>query len=226
MVFFLFVFLDSKTLNKYLYHSRGIVNNKKRMHNLRGVQGIKMEDNKNINVNENKDNDNKDNDTITISPEELERRIQQAVYTNSQNEKKKYQKELEKQKSLIGLDEQERLKAENADLENQLKELRLSNIKLDTVKVLEKRGLSADLVDFVVMSDDVDEVKFNIDKLDKLFKKAVADEIAKKVNSTATKNSNNSADGSITKEQFRKMSIAEQTKLFNSNPDLFTQLTK
>lgn len=185
-----------------------------------------MEDNKNVDVN-NKDNkDNKDNDTITITQEELDRKIQQAIYTNSQNEKKKYEKELAKQKSLIGLDEHERLKAEKADLESQLQELRLSNIKLDTIKVLEKRGLSADLVDFAVLSDDIDEVKANIDKLDKAFKKAVADEVAKNINSTGTKNSNNSTDGTITKEQFRKMSIAEQTKLFNNNPELFTQLTK
>ena len=77
-----------------------------------------MEDNKDVNVN-NKDNkDNKDNDTITISQAELDRKIQQAVLTNSQNEKKKYERELEKQKSLIGLDDKERLEAEKADLES------------------------------------------------------------------------------------------------------------
>jgi len=185
-----------------------------------------MEDNKNVDVN-NKDNkDNKDNDTITITQEELDRKIQQAIYKNSQNEKKKYEKELEKQKSLIGLDEQERLKAEKADLESQLAEYKLTNIKLDTVKVLEKRGLSADLVDFVVLSTDIDEVQANIDKLDKAFKKCVADEVAKKVNPTGTKNSNNSNNNGITKEQFKKMSIAEQTELFNNNKDLYMQLIK
>ena len=62
-----------------------------------------MEDNKEINVDKDKDIDNKDNDTITISQAELDKKIQQAIYTNSQNEKKKYEKELAKQKSLIGL---------------------------------------------------------------------------------------------------------------------------
>ena len=185
-----------------------------------------MEDNKNVDVN-NKDNkDNKDNDTITITQEELDRKIQQAIYKNSQNEKKKYEKELEKQKSLIGLDEQERLKAEKADLEQQLAEYKLTNIKLDTIKVLEKRGLSAELVDFVVLSTDVEEVQANIEKLDKLFKKSVADEVAKRVGSTTTKNSNNSNNNGITKEQFRKMSIAEQTELFNTNKELYMQLAK
>ena len=91
---------------------------------------------------------------------------------------------------------------------------------------MEKRGLSADLVDFVVLSTDIDEVQANIDKLDKAFKKCVADEVAKKVNPTGTKNSNNSNNNGITKEQFKKMSIAEQTELFNNNKDLYMQLIK
>ena len=187
-----------------------------------------MEDNKNVDVNnkDNKDNDNKDIDTVTITQSDLDKMIQQAIYTNSQNEKKKYEKELAKQKSLIGLDDKQRLEAEKADLESQLAEYKLTNIKLDTVKVLEKRGLSADLVDFVVLSTDVDKVQANIEKLDKAFKKSVADEVAKKVNPTGTKNSNNSNSNGITKEQFRKMSIAEQTELFNTNKDLYMQLVK
>lgn len=185
-----------------------------------------MEDNKNVDVN-NKDNkDNKDNDTITISQAELDRKIQQAVLTNSMNEKKKYEKELEKQKSLIGLDDKQRLEEEKKQLEEQLEEYKLTNIKLDTVKVLEKRGLSAELVDMLVTSTDIEIVQANIEKLDKAFKQAVNDAVAKKINSTGTKNINNFNDGSITKEQFRKMSIAEQTKLFNENKELYIQLTK
>ena len=185
-----------------------------------------MEDNKEINVDKDKDIDNKDNDTITISQAELDKKIQQAIYTNSQNEKKKYEKELAKQKSLIGLDDKQRLEAEKADLQSQLEEYKLTNIKLDTVKVLEKRGLSADLVDFVCLSTDIDEVQANIEKLDKAFKQAVNDAVAKRVTSTGTKNSNNSNNNGITKEQFRKMSIAEQTKLFNENKELYMQLAK
>ena len=97
-----------------------------------------MEDNKNVDVN-NKDNkDNKDNDTITISQAELDRKIQQAVLTNSMNEKKKYERELEKQKSLIGLDDKQRLEEEKKQLEEQLEEYKLTNIKLDTVKSVGK----------------------------------------------------------------------------------------
>ena len=185
-----------------------------------------MEDNKEINVDKDKDIDNKDNDTITISQAELDKKIQQAIYTNSQNEKKKYEKELAKQKSLIGLDDKQRLEAEKADSQSQLEEYKLTNIKLDTVKVLEKRGLSADLVDFVCLSTDIEVVQANIDKLDKAFKQAVNDAVAKRVTSTGTKNSNNSNNNGITKEQFRKMSIAEQTKLFNENKELYMQLAK
>lgn len=182
-----------------------------------------MEENKNINVDENKDN--KDNDTITISQAELDRKIQQAVLTNSQNEKKKYEKELAKQKSLIGLDDKQRLEEEKKQLEEQLADIQLTNLKYETAKVLNNKGMSAEFVDFVV-SNDAETTQANIDKLDKLFKAEVLKEVSKRVTSTGTKNSNNSNNTGITKEQFRKMSIAEQTKLFNENKELYMQLTK
>lgn len=184
-----------------------------------------MEDNKNVDVN-NKDNkDNKDNDTITISQAELDRKIQQAVLTNSQNEKKKYEKELQRQKSLMEMDEQSRLVEEKKQLQEQLAEIQLTNLKYETAKVLNNKGMSAEFVDFVV-GNDAETTQANIEKLDKLFKKAVSDEVAKRVTSTGTKNSNNSNNSGITKEQFKKMSIAEQTQLFNENKELYMQLAK
>jgi hypothetical protein len=185
-----------------------------------------MEDNKDIDVNENKDKENKDNDTITISQADLDKKIQQAIYKNSQNEKKKYERELEKQKSLIGLDDKQRLEEEKKQLQEQLEEYKLTNIKLDTVKVLEKRGLSATLVDILVTTTDIEVVQANIDKLDKAFKQAVNNAVAKKINSTGTKNSNNSSTGEVTREQFKKMNIAERTAIFKSNPELFKELNK
>ncbi|MDW5300632.1 MAG: DUF4355 domain-containing protein [Sedimentibacter sp.] len=182
-----------------------------------------MEDNKNVDVN-NKEADNKEINKIEITQEELDKKIQQAIYTNSQNEKKKYEKELQKQKSLMEMDEQSRLVEEKKQLEQQLAEIQLTNLKYETAKVLNNKGMSAEFVDFVV-GNDTETTQANIENLDKLFKKAVSEEVSKRVTSTGTKNSNNSINGTMTKEQFRKMSIAEQTKLFNENPELYKQLT-
>jgi hypothetical protein len=172
-----------------------------------------MEDNKNINVDE-----NKDKDIITISQADLDKKIQQAIYTNSQNEKKKYEKELEKQKSLIGLDDKQRLEQEKKDLEEQLAEYKLTNIKLDTVKVLEKRGLSADLVDFVCLNTNVDEVQANIDKLDKFFKQSVKAEVEKRLGSTTPKTSN-VGFGEMTKEKLAKLPYDQQMTYLKEHPD-------
>ncbi len=182
-----------------------------------------MEENKDVNVNENKDN--KDNDTITLSQQELDKRIQQALYVNSQNEKKKYEKELQKQKSLMEMDEQSRLVEEKKQLEQQLADIQFTNLKYETAKVLNNKGMSAEFVDFVI-GNDTETTQQNIEKLDKLFKKAVSEEVSKRVTSTTTKNSNNSNNNGITKEQFRKMSIAEQSELFRNNPEIYKQLTK
>ncbi len=181
-----------------------------------------MEDNKdNINV----DNKDKDTDTITISQADLDKKIQQAIYVNSQNEKKKYEKELQRQKSLMEMDEQSRLIEEKKQLQEQLAEIQLTNLKYETAKVLNNKGMSSEFVDFVV-SNDAETTQANIDKLDKLFKAEVLKEVSKRVTSTGTKNSNNSNNSGITKEQFKKMSIAEQTQLFNENKELYMQLAK
>ncbi len=164
-------------------------------------------------------------DTITISQQELDNKIQQAIYKNSQNEKKKYEKELQRQKSLMEMDEQSRLIEEKKMLEEQLAEIQLTNLKYETAKVLNNKGMSAEFVDFVV-GNDAETTQANIDKLDKLFKAEVLKEVSKRVTSTGTKNSNNSNNSGITKEQFRKMSIAEQTELFNTNKELYMQLAK
>ena len=186
-----------------------------------------MEDNKNKDINVDKDNKDKDKDTdnIIITQSELDKKIQQAIFTNSQNEKKKYEKELAKQKSLIGLDDQARLIEEKKQLEEQLAEFQMTNLKYETAKVLSNKGLNAEFVDFVV-GKDAETTQANIDKLDKLFKAEVLKEVTKKINSTGTKNSNNSSTGEVTREQFKKMNIAERTAILKSNPELFKELSK
>ena len=65
----------------------------------------------------------------------------------------------------------------------------------------------------------------NIKLLDKAFKSSVKAEVEKRLGTNIPKK-NLPPDEAINREQFRKMSLAEQAELYRTNPELYNQLTK
>ena len=149
---------------------------------------------------------------------EADRRVQQALATQ--------QKKFEKQLSLSKLDGAEREKAERdqriAELEEQLKEFTVEKNKSELKSVLSARGLSAEFADIVKISDNLEEAQANIEKLDKLFKDAVKNEVEKRLAGNTPKGNNVSTK--LTKETARKMTIAEMNELAEKDPALFKEL--
>ena len=149
---------------------------------------------------------------------EADRRVQQALATQ--------QKKFEKQLSLSKLDGAEREKAERdqriAELEEQLKEFTVEKNKSELKSVLSARGLSAEFADIVKISDNLEEAQANIEKLDKLFKDAVKNEVEKRLAGNTPKGNNVSTK--LTKETARKMTIAEMNELSEKDPALFKEL--
>lgn len=164
-------------------------------------------------------------EVLKLIQSESDKRVSEALKT----QQKKFEKELNKQKSLVGLDEQSRLKAEQdqkiADLEEELNKYKLANTKAEISKVLNNRGLDANLVDFVVTSNDTDECLEKIETLDKIFKSMLKREIDNRLKSNSPKNSIG-LDGNITKEQFHNMSLKEQSDLAKNNRELYNELIK
>ena len=140
---------------------------------------------------------------------------------------KKQQAKYEKQLSLSKLDGNEREKAEKdnriAELEEQLAAFQIERNKSELKSVLSSRGLSAEFADIVSISDDIEASQANIDKLDKLFKAAVKAEVEKRLAGNAPKG-NGSAPAEITKEDAKKMSLAELNKLAIEQPELYNKL--
>lgn len=153
---------------------------------------------------------------------ETDRRVTQAL----DKQKKKYEKEI----SLSQLDEEARNQAEKdmkiAELQDQLKEFTILQNKNEVIKVLNARGLNPAFADLVEIGEDVQEAQAKIEQLDKLFKQAVADEIKKRLSSGTPNIGNSAPENEITKEKFKKMTLAQQSALFAENPELFKELTK
>jgi len=191
-----------------------------------------MEEN-NVNTQGTEENQQTENKTFTqeevikLIQSESDKRVSQALAT----QQKKFEKELAKQKSLSGLDEEARAKAENeqkiADLEEQLQQYKIASTKAEISKVLGNRGLDVNLVDFVVSSDDTDECLEKIETLDKIFKAMVKKEVDARLKTNGDKpKSSVGLDGNITKDEFKKMTIREQQALYTNNKALYDELSK
>ena len=179
----------------------------------------------NINVNENP-TDEQGNETKTYTQEEVlkllqsetDKRVSQALATQ--------QKKFDKQLSLSKLDGSEREKAEKdariAELEELLAQHTIEKNKSELKSVLSSRGLSAEFADIINITDDIEASQANIDKLDKLFKAAVKAEVEKRLAGNTPPKGGNIPE--LTKENAKKLSMAEMNALAKNQPDVFAKL--
>ena len=159
---------------------------------------------------------------------EADRRVTSAM-KKKEREIAALKKQIENEKTLSQLDEESRATAEKdmkiAELEGQLKDFQLAQTKNEVMKVLGARGLSAEFADMLAIGTDVEEAQQMIDSFDKLFKKEVAREVkARLAETSAVPQIADAMSGKMTKEQFNKLSLAEQQAMYDSDPELVRNL--
>lgn len=161
-------------------------------------------------------------EVLALIQSEADKRVTQALT--------KQQARFDKQMSLSQLDEGERDKVIKddriAELEGKLAEFNKMQTKSEVTKVLASRGLDTRLADIIDIGEDVESAQAKIDMLDKLFKASVKAEVEKRITGTTPKTSTVGLDGGITKEQFKDMSLAEQSALYENNKELYMSLCK
>ena len=159
---------------------------------------------------------------------EGDRRVTEAL-RKKEREIKALEQRLANEKSLSQLDEESRAAKEKeiriAELEAQLKDFQTAQTKNEVMKVLGARGLSAEFADMLAIGTDTEEAQQMIDAFDKLFKKEVAREVkARLAETSAVPQIADAMSGKMTKEQFNKLSLAEQQAMYNSDPELVRSL--
>lgn len=183
-----------------------------------------MEENKNKT---NPDVDEQKEETKTYTQEEVLKLLQVESDKRVTQALAKQQKKYEKQLSLSNLDEAERTKAEKdmriQELEEQLKEYTVLQNKNEVIKVLTARKLNPAFADLIAIGDDLEEAQKKIETLDKLFKAAVQEEVKSRLAGGTPKTGLSTGD-EITAEQFKKMTLAQQSELYKNNPELFRKL--
>lgn len=179
-------------------------------------------------ITEQDNNPTENQETKTFTYEEVMALIQSESDKRTNQALAKQKKQYEKQLSLSKLDGEEREKAERdnriAELEQMIADMNVERNKSELKSVLASRGLSAEFCDILQITDDIEASQANIDKLDKLFKAAVRAEVEKRLAGNTPRGNGSTATGEMTKEEARKMSMADRQRLFNSNPELYKKL--
>lgn len=173
----------------------------------------------------------KQTETKTYTEQEvmelLQREGDRRVTSALKKQAAQFETKMAEAEKLRGMDEAQRKEYEFnqkvAELEAREKEFNLMQNKLEASKVLANRDLPIEFVDYIV-ADDADTMMENINTFEKAFKAAVADAVTKKMASPTPKGGSVKQTG-ITKEDFKKMNLAQQAELFRTNPALYKELT-
>jgi hypothetical protein len=167
----------------------------------------------------------------TYTEEEVQALLQKETDRRVSSALKKQQKEFENRmaeaEKLKSMDESQRKEYEYEqklhELETREKEFAIAQNKLEATKVLANRELPIEFVDYII-AEDAETMLENINSFEKAFKAAVADAVAKKIASPAPKSGQVKQTG-MTREDFKKLSISQQSELYRTNPELYKQLS-
>lgn len=156
-----------------------------------------------------KETDRRVTEAIKKQERKTNAKIAEAQKLASMNEAEKYEYQLKQREEAIAAKERELAMLEN---------------KNEASKILNEKGISLALVDFVV-AEDAETMKANIDLLDRAFKASVKAEVEKRLGSAAPKK-NPAIDKQLTKADFAKLSYADMMNLKMTDPTLFAELSR
>lgn len=173
---------------------------------------------------------------ITMSKADYDRQISQMFEkwsAKTEKEKEKIKAEAEKLASMNAEEkaryEIEQIKAEAEKEKEELKQIKIQALmdrnRAECVKILAEENKHLAQVADLVVAQDAESMKKNIDKLKQAFRLAVNEEANKRLKSKIPMR-DYIDNGVLTKEQFNKMSLAEQNHLYQTNRELWEELTK
>jgi hypothetical protein len=178
-----------------------------------------MEDNTNTETN---------NEAKSYTQSEIDRIINDAVKSNAKKLEKQFAEKANQIEKFSKLSETDKMTEELEQLKREKQEFLLEKTLLDNraqaVKELESRQVPVKYAE-LLLDPDAEKMFDKIKSFEKSYKADIAAEVKSKLNSSNPKVAVTTS-GEITKEQFKAMSIAKQTEIYNSNKELYMQLIK
>ena len=154
--------------------------------------------------------------------------VNEIIKDRLSRERAKVEKQQEEAKKLAKMNAEEKAKYEHDKLLEELNQLKAEKSRRelqDTARdMLKEKNIDTDLLAFLDYTD-ADTCKASIDKLSKVWDKAIEKAIDNRIKTkTVPKMANN--NNTITKEQFNKMNYQQKLELYNNNKDLYDKLSK
>ena len=182
--------------------------------------------------------DKESNHEVDNKQEKTEQKAEEKTFTQDEvneiikdrlsRERAKVEKQQEEAKKLAKMNAEEKAKYEHDKLLEELNQLKAEKSRRelqDTARdMLKEKNIDTDLLAFLDYTD-ADTCKASIDKLSKVWDKAIEKAIDNRIKTkTVPKMANN--NNTITKEQFNKMGYKQKVELYNKNKDLYDKLSK
>lgn len=165
-----------------------------------------------------------EDEVLALIQKEADKRVTQAL----KKQQAKFEKAQSEAEKLRTMDETQRKEYEFQqkleEFEAQKREFTITQNKLEASKVMAERGLPIQFVDYIV-AEDADTMLENITTFEMAFKSAVADAVSAKIATGTPKGATSTKQTGLTKEQFKKMSVSQQSELYSTNPQLFKELS-
>lgn len=180
-------------------------------------------------MDENNNSSMEENSEKTYTQADVDRMIEEgkkkAMEEAQREAERRYNKKQKESERLSKMNEEEKrayqLEQREKAIEAKEQELALAENKAVATSILVEKGLSPNLVNFVVAVD-ADDMNNNIKLLEKEFKACVKAEVEKRIGKHSPRNSDK--DDTMDKDAFNKLPLHKQQELYRSNPDLYKQL--
>ena len=154
---------------------------------------------------------------------EADRRVSQALA----KQQAKFKQQMDEEEKLRTMNEEQKaqyqLEQRIKEIEAKEKEFALKENRYEAQKIMAEKNIPLAFADFIV-AEDAETMMANISLFEKEFKRAVRAEVDKRIASPAPK-ANIGMDTVISKEQFCKMTIAQQMEIYKQDPDLYKKLS-
>ena len=155
---------------------------------------------------------------------EADRRVSQALA----KQQAKFKQQMDEAEKLRTMNEEQKaqyqLEQRIKEIEAKEKEFALKENRYEAQKIMAEKNIPLAFADFIV-AEDAETMMSNITLFEREFRAAVRAEVDKRIASPAPKAGIGAAKG-ITKEEFSKMTLAQQSELYMQDPELFKQLSR
>jgi len=200
---------------------------------------VNMEDNKNLDINT--DIDNKDESSAVDSTKEDTTKTDVATektFTQEELDKiiekrlaralKKANEEKQEAEKLAKMSAEERAKAEfekeKQKFEDERKQYQREKMELEVIKQMSSKGLPTEFATYLI-ADDAETALNNIKTFEAEWQKAIEKAVNEKLKGSTPK-TGNTANITITKDEFNSLGYSERMKIYNEQPELYKKLTK